>query len=152
MEPLSRLLDASRLNVCIAITNESRRTITRLTCHILLSCLLYQLEFPTLLAMREIIASAFISPDFSPNRRQSYKLILESRYVGAKIYKKTARHQRMSCSRSVAMGLTCAMISRQREREMWMPTPTAMRSLSVGRPLPLADVACSPSVRSLVRS
>ena len=59
MEPLSRLLDASRLNVCIAITNENRRTFIRLTCHLLFTCLLYQLEFPTLLAMREIIANAF---------------------------------------------------------------------------------------------
>ena len=66
MVPLSRLLDASRLSVCIAITNESRRTVIRLTCHLLLSCLLYQLEFPTLLAMREIIASANMVRDFSP--------------------------------------------------------------------------------------
>ena len=71
MVPLSRLLDASRLNVCIAITNESRRTVIQLTCHLLLSCLLYLLEFPTLLAMREIIASAFLLVRISP--RTDYK-------------------------------------------------------------------------------
>ena len=60
MVPLSRLLDASRLSVRIAITNESRRTVIRLTCHILFPCFLYHSEFPTLLAMREIIASANI--------------------------------------------------------------------------------------------
>ena len=33
-------------------------------------------KFPRLLAEREIIANAFISPDFSPNQVQSYKFYL----------------------------------------------------------------------------
>ena len=66
MVPLSRLLDASRLSVCIAIPNENRRTVIRLACHLLFPCFLYQSEFPTLLAMREIIASAICQSGFLP--------------------------------------------------------------------------------------
>ena len=42
MEPLSRLQDASRLSVCIAITNESRRT--HYTAH--LSLIIFVLVIP----------------------------------------------------------------------------------------------------------
>ena len=35
-------------------------------------------KFPRLLAEREIIANAFSSPDFSPNRLQRYKIILKA--------------------------------------------------------------------------
>ena len=42
-------------------------------------------KFPTLLAEREIIANAFYSPDFSPNRGQRYNYYL---YFDALLRKK----------------------------------------------------------------
>ena len=54
-------------SVCITIFDGTGEIYLQSTCHLLLSCLLYQLEFPTLfLAMREIIANAFLSVRISP--------------------------------------------------------------------------------------
>ena len=44
---------------CASLTENSETTI-RATCHILLSCFLFQIEFPRLLAKREIIANAYV--------------------------------------------------------------------------------------------
>ena len=90
MVPLSRLLDASRLSVRIAITNESRRTVIRLTCHILFPCFLYHSEFPTLLAMREIIASANIVR-ISPEPAAKIQIIFVNKvFIIKKLRKKTS--------------------------------------------------------------
>ena len=45
--------------------------------HVLSRCVFIPKKFPTLLAEREIIANAIISPDFSPNRVQRYKVFME---------------------------------------------------------------------------
>ena len=60
MEPLSRcrMHHAKRVH---RYKQREQKNHYKSTCHILFSCLLYQLEFPTLLAMREIIANAFFN-------------------------------------------------------------------------------------------
>ena len=58
MEPRKYIRMHHAYSVCIAHCT-SEATI-RATCHILFSCFLFQIEFPTLLAKREIIANAFV--------------------------------------------------------------------------------------------
>ena len=84
MVPLSRLLDASRLSVCIAIPNENRRTDIRLACHLLFPCFLYQSEFPTLLAMREIIASAICQSGFLPEPAAKLQILFVNKCCNEK--------------------------------------------------------------------
>ena len=95
MVPLSRLLDASRLSVCIAIPNGSRRTDIQLTCHLLFPCLLYQSEFPTLLAMREIIASAICQSGFLPEPRAKLQILFDIEAVERKKVQK--RVEKFGC-------------------------------------------------------
>ena len=64
--------NASHGSVCIAIWRW--RCPLRPPHHVLSRCVFISNKFPRLLAEREIIANAFISPDFSPNRGQSYKI------------------------------------------------------------------------------
>ena len=56
----------------------------RVTYHILFQCVFISNKFPRLLAEREIIANAFISPDFSPNRLQRYNFYLKNKSLGQK--------------------------------------------------------------------
>ena len=51
--------NASRLMAHASLIEIAEATI-RATCHILFSCFLFQIEFPRLLAKREIIANAFV--------------------------------------------------------------------------------------------
>ena len=51
--------NAPRLKRVHRLSNFPEATI-RATCHILFSCFLFQIEFPRLLAKREIIANAFV--------------------------------------------------------------------------------------------
>ena len=57
LEPLS-VISCTTLKACASLKDRTGSYHLRLTCHLLLSCLLYQFEFPTLfLAMREIIVN-----------------------------------------------------------------------------------------------
>ena len=60
MEPRSVIRMHHAKRACIALINWPRglRIRIRATCHLLFPCLLFQFEFPTLLAKREIIANA----------------------------------------------------------------------------------------------
>ena len=51
--------NAPRLKRVHRLSNFPEATI-RATCHILFSCFLFQIEFPRLLAKREIIANAYV--------------------------------------------------------------------------------------------
>ena len=83
--PLSSLQDASRCCVCIAIPNWSRSS--HHTAHLshIISVLIIPIEFPTLLAMREIIANAFFLARISP--RTDCK-ITEKKRISKEIWQK----------------------------------------------------------------
>lgn len=69
---------APRRSVNAFLYTRLREMPIRASYHILSLCVVISNKFPRLLAEREIIANALVSPDFSPNRRQRYKLICKS--------------------------------------------------------------------------
>lgn len=80
LEPLS-VISSTTLKACASLKDRTGGYHLRLTCHLLLSCLLYQFEFPTLfLAMREIIVMRYQSR-FLPELMAKVQIIFVNRHI-----------------------------------------------------------------------
>ena len=88
LEPLS-VISCTTLKACASLKDRTGGYHLRLTCHLLLSCLLYQFEFPTLfLAMREIIVMRYWS-GFLPEPAAKIQIIFDNmRSIVKKLGKK----------------------------------------------------------------
>ena len=90
LEPLS-VISCTTLKACASLKDRTSGYHLRFTCHILLSCLLYQLEFPTLfLAMREIIVMHHLSR-FLPEPAAKLQILFVNKvFITKKLRKKSS--------------------------------------------------------------
>ena len=90
LEPLS-VISCTTLKACASLKDRTGGYHLRFTCHLLLSCLLYQLEFPTLfLAMRDIIVM-HLQSGFLPEPAAKLQKSLETNTLWRKKLQKKSR-------------------------------------------------------------